>query len=332
MRANAIIRRYRTRTLEGGFVLKPVHFKNGNTRLRVFPKYVDETDALPIPQHAAQMRERNSSGEQPDLIKITQIVPQTPPADSVSQAPFPVHRADSKELEMIRDVSPTVEAREMTINSSPVMENPPVPDMSMSILDLLFNRNNLQFPSATQPQTNGMSANDLISNGLLPLTTSSFNLSSFATYDQQQQAASVFNSFATIPQSTATTYTNSFMPITSNSPFNLADRKTSEIVYPALAQLRELNIGVTSSSPTAIQNTNTTTSFPFGAPMLTPQVFEDTKPIDPPQPPTPQELAEPFTSNLMIAPSANRSHPFFKKFLNTVKELEKQMLFSMETD
>ncbi|VDM73823.1 unnamed protein product [Strongylus vulgaris] len=92
MRANAIIRRYRTRTLEGGLVLKPVHFKNGNTRLRVFPKYVDESDALPIPME--RPREKHPSGD--DVSIKSQTLPITPPANGGGAGLYAVKRSFSE--------------------------------------------------------------------------------------------------------------------------------------------------------------------------------------------------------------------------------------------
>ncbi|EPB69110.1 DM DNA binding domain protein [Ancylostoma ceylanicum] len=136
MRANAIIRRYRTRTLEGGLVLKPVHFKNGNTRLRVFPKYVDvvainydeyylfitESDALPIPME--RPREKNPSG---DDNSAKSQVPITPPGNGAPT--FAVKRSFSEtQVDCLQETEPRTSPKrsfaDPNTGGSPVESNP----------------------------------------------------------------------------------------------------------------------------------------------------------------------------------------------------------------
>ncbi|CAB3396908.1 unnamed protein product [Caenorhabditis bovis] len=305
MRANAIIRRYRTRTLEGGLVLKPVHFKNGNTRLRVFPKYVDETDALPIP--SSQQNQIAKGLQLGDQIIIEKPRPttqdqQTPPqsATIAAQPPFQVKRSYSDEFDVSRG-SNSPKANEQ----SPPVEQPPttMASMSLPLIELLLRQQGLN--------------PDLIAN-LLPIGNQNGVSAIPATaYDN---SATLFNGLS-FPN-TQVTYSspNNFVPtyVTSaQNGFSDNDRKLSDaaLIAPAAVQLSELNIGVTAGSPIH--------SSCDLAPKLTPNMFESNNSSNHHNPkPEPEE----FTSNLMIAPTADRSHPLFRKFLNVVRELEKQML------
>lgn len=299
MRANAIIRRYRTRTLEGGLVLKPVHFKNGNTRLRVFPKYVDESDALPIPME--RNREKNLSGDS-DSLK-NQTIPTTPPANGNVGA-FAVKRSFSEETE--QRTSPKRSFAEPAQGGSPVDDNnhsfsPYNQQQAPNLLDILLKHQ----------LTNRDPAADLLAQGLLGLPQSYLPLCGYPQYDPPSTTllASTLSSLPTASltySSPVTSYGNPFLTTATLTNTSAKRNDENDSVVCPTSQLSELSIGI-SEPPMSEASKLTPGMIMIGGTRT-------------------EREPEPFTTNLMISPDADRTHPLFKQFLATVRELEKQML------
>ncbi|WKY07859.1 hypothetical protein Q1695_007388 [Nippostrongylus brasiliensis] len=301
MRANAIIRRYRTRTLEGGLVLKPVHFKNGNTRLRVFPKYVDESDALPIPME--RTREKNPSGD--DGLVKNHAIPTTPPGSVSAAGSFAVKRSFSEESEV--RTSPKRSFAEPAPSGSPVDES----SHSFSQYNQTQQAPNLLDILLKHQLTNRDPAADLLAQGLLGLPQSYLPMCAYPPYDPPSTTL-LASSLSSLPtqsltySSPVTSYSNPFLTAPSLISSSTKKNEENEAVVCPTSQLSELSIGISDS------NVNE-------QPKLTPGMIMIAGTRQEKEP-------EPFTANLMISPEADRNHPLFKQFLATVKELEKQML------
>lgn len=184
----------------------------------------------------------------------------------------------------------------------PPVTAPPITSVQPSLLDLLLKQ---QLGSSTPTA-------ELLAHGLLGFQ----NPSLLGTSNLDCSLISSLSSLPTqsITYSSPLTYANPFL---TSSPllktvdsFEKFENEIKESSPCPAAQLSELHL----SMPTTTQEEP--------APVLTPVILNGNSAV--------LSEAEPFTSNLMIAPGADRSHPLFSHFLATVRELERQMLYEYQ--